>query len=235
MFATAAAAAVPSSCSSSRSSSTSSNTTSPTNAPPNRGANIVVTIRPNDAQCPKLQKTLYLLGTYYNLFVLVDGSSWRSGDSGAVDEGAETSSSSSTVSLSSSLSSPSEDSQIRGFIQKIRSELLNECQVTTDATNNHDENGNGEYKLTSLILPPHRIVFSSTTRGRVAFVRQLHGTELVVEYEDEEGGVTKELERFGFRVLVYPIQTAGEVGGVVDGRTGTTKIQYSALGTFLIP
>jgi len=41
----------------------------PPRAPPDRGANVVVTMRSDDARCVRLQKALYLLGTYYNLFV----------------------------------------------------------------------------------------------------------------------------------------------------------------------
>ena len=145
----------------------------------------VVTIHHADISCEKLQKALFLLGTYYNLFVVVDGS-----DSSLTDE-------------------MKEDT----FIKKIRSELLQ-----------NDENASepgmvNMYKLNSQILPPHRIVFSTTSAGRVAFVRQLHGAELVVDGNEK---VATELERFGFRVIVYP--NAGSDGG-----------STSALGRVLIP
>ena len=41
--------------------------------PPNRGVDIVVTIHHTEMSCSKLQKALFLLGTY-NLFLLIDGS-----------------------------------------------------------------------------------------------------------------------------------------------------------------
>ncbi|KAL3809165.1 hypothetical protein ACHAXA_004664 [Cyclostephanos tholiformis] len=187
-------------------SSSSSSPPSSTNPrpPPNRGANVVITIRHTDVRCVRLQKALYLLGTYYNLFVIVDGSS--------------SSSSSSLIS--------DDDVEMRKIVKRIRSELLNESNdddVVGRTTTNGDDSaiGLGGYVLNSRVLPHHRIAFSSTPRGRVAFVRQLHGTELVVDHDEE--GVTRELERFGFRVLVYP-NVVGDDGN-----------EYSALGKFLIP
>jgi len=151
--------------------------------PPNRGVNIVVTIRHTEISCSRLQKALFLLGTYYNIFLLVEGSG---------------------VAAASG-----KDVEVKEFVKKMRSELLNQGIGGSAADS-------GEYKLNSEIIPPHRIAFSSTAKGRVAFVRQLHGTELVVDFDEN---VTKELERFGFRVLVYP-------------KGGETS---SALGSFLIP
>lgn len=121
-----------------------------------------------------------LLGTYYNLFVLVDGS-----DIGG---------------------SMKEQSEV---VKKFRKEMLNMSEEASEAIS---------HRLNEQILPPHRIVFSSTTAGRVAFVRQLNGVELIVDGEQK---VTRELERFGHRVLLYPKGSKG------DGS--------SALGKFLIP
>lgn len=150
--------------------------------PPNRGANIVVTVYTDDASCDKLQKALMLLGTYYNLFVLVDGSD---------------------------LGGKSMKEQ-REIVRTFREKMIN-------AKNKEQTKAGSSYHLNDQILPPHRIVFLSTTAGRVAFVRQLNGVELVV---DGSTLVRDELLRFGHRVLVYP-----KGGG--DGS--------SALGKFLIP
>ena len=147
--------------------------------PPNRGANIVVTIYPNDASCAKLQKALMLLGTYYNLFMLVDGAAIGT-------------------------KQPNEQ---REYVRNFRQKMLITKNDAPEAS----------HQLNSHILPPHRIVFLSTTAGRVAFVRQLNGVQFVVDMDEK---VTKELKRFGHRVLLYP----GE------GSDGT-----SALGKFLIP
>ena len=148
--------------------------------PPNRGANIVVTIYPDDAKCVKLQNALWLLGTYYNLFVLVDSSHLR-------------------------VSSMEEQ---RNAVRQFREEMVNANKVAEIESS---------HQLNSQILPSHRIVFSSTIAGRVAFVRQLNGVELVVDADET---VTTELERFGHRVLVYPKSEA----------TGA-----SSLGLFLVP
>lgn len=153
--------------------------------PPNRGANVVAAIRHSELSCPKLQKALFLLGTYYNLFVLVD-----SAGASALAGGGE--------------------GEMREFVRRMRSELLNRGSDGSDAKE--------EYRLNAEVLPPHRIAFSSTPKGRVAFARQLHGTELVLDFD---GDVTKELERFGFRVLAYPKN---------DGSSSS-----SSLGDFLIP
>jgi hypothetical protein len=97
-----------------------------------------------------------------------------------------------------------------------------------------------EYQLNSHILPRHRIIVTTTSIGRVAFVRQLVNTELVITYPDDNNvnnnddknndntsssSVISELERFGFRTLIYPTIT----------NTNTTINCYSALGNFLIP
>ena len=173
--------------------------------PPNRGANIVITIHYTDVQCNKLHKILYLLGTYYNLFLLIDGSEYVE------------------------LHQINRDEKVlREFINKLRSELLNNGSKSSSANDEKEGGCDGEecYKLNEQIIPKHRIVFTSTSKGRVAFVRQLHGTELVVDYD--EGNVTKELERFGFRVLVYPREEKKE-------GDGEKRISQSALGKFLIP
>lgn len=93
--------------SSASASSSSSSSFVPFRAPPDRGANVVVTIRRDYSRCARLQKALYLLGTYYNLFVIVD-----------VSSRVEASSSS-----ESSESCPVDESEMRGFVARVRSEL----------------------------------------------------------------------------------------------------------------
>mmetsp|Transcript_21827 Transcript_21827/g.45410 ORF Transcript_21827/g.45410 Transcript_21827/m.45410 type:complete len:331 (+) Transcript_21827:200-1192(+) len=133
--------------------------------PPNRGANIVVTIRYTDVKCKKIHKILFLLGTYYNLFVLVDISGSSCGD---------------------------KIERKKNYAYEVRGELLKSDEIS---------NGGNKFLLSSQILPLHRIVLSSTVAGRVAFVRQMHGVEMVVDSEEK---VATELKRFGFRVLLYP-------------------------------
>jgi len=158
--------------------------------PPNKGANIVVTIHHSDVQCPNLQKALYLLGSYYNLFVLVDASS-------TIVKG---------------------EKEMCDFIKKSRALLLNEDSDISQ----HQQN---TYKLDKRILPPHRVTLTSTVTGRIAFVRQLAGTQLVL---DNDENVTNELTRFGFRTLTYPRIEA-------DGQQHNSAVPISSsLGKFLI-
>jgi len=188
--------------------------------PPNRGRLICVTVHHDEINSSKLQKVLFLLGTYYNLFVVID----RSG-------------------LSSTCG---DEMEMTSVIKTVRSRLLTQeghfgggGDLGANAVAVEEGDGIGsllghrgqgggagkgggtqcereEYKLNSEILPPHRIAFSCTCKGRVAFVRQL-GAELILDYEPS---VAKELERFGFRVVVYPRMSKGK-----------TK---PALGDFLI-
>ena len=174
---------------SSSSSATTAKSTSTPTKPPNRGSNIVITIHHTDVITnsvdSKLHKILYLLGTYYNVFVLVDASDVE----------------------------PKivKDTEVKEYIDKIRTQLY---------TNNNSSNNNSEYQLNKQIIPTHRIIVTTTSSGRVAFVRQLADTQLVIDYDKE--GVVKELERFGFRTLCYPRVEGGGEG-------------ESSLGKFLIP
>ncbi|KAL7461865.1 hypothetical protein ACHAXS_002271 [Conticribra weissflogii] len=165
--------------------------------PPNRGANIgkfpfwnscydsserkdsdlffslvvVVTIHHIDVTCKKLHKILFLLGTYYNLFVLIDVSG-------------------------SSLGNKTESNI--NYANRVRYELFKSNEIDI---------GGETFVLSSEILPLHRIVLSTAVAGRVAFVRQMHGVELVLDSEEK---VATELRRFGFRVLLYPTSSSGE-------------------------
>ena len=176
--------------------------------PPNRGSNVVVIISYGGsavAKCDKLQKSLMLLGTYYNLFLLVDYSQHQQ----------------------------EKEELDRDVVKQFRNDLLN-------VTKNDDESSSLSLpattateadKLNPQILPPHRIIFTTTPEGKIAFVRQLHEAKLVLlgssnkkeEEEDDNNKVKVELERFGFRVVSYPEENSGGDEGV------------SALGQFLIP
>lgn len=60
--------------------------------------------------------------------------------------------------------------------------------------------GSGNELLGPDVLPDHRIVAASTATGRVAFVRQLVRTEVVLDFDIE---VKNQLSRFGYRVIRY--------------------------------
>jgi hypothetical protein len=197
-----------------------------TDRPPGRGSNVVVVIsyRPNVigsandgssggrsiAKCEKLQKSLMLLATYYNLFLLVnvekdDNMKEQNHQGGDYNSNEE------------------EEKRRRDMVRQFRSDLLN--ITNSNSSNNNAYDG---AKLNSQILPPHRIIFTSTSEGQVAFVRQLVDTKLVLLPSSEEGDKVKmELERFGFRVVCYP-ENNGSSGGV-------DATSYSVLGQFLIP
>jgi len=176
--------------------------------PPNRGSNVVVIIPYDDggtvAKCHKLQKSLMLLGTYYNLFLLVDHKQQQK-------EGEE-----------------EKEIDDRDVVKRFRNDLLNvttttnENQSSSSATDTATKKND---KLTPQILPPHRIIFTSTPEGKVAFVRQLHEAKLVL-LGSKEDKVKVELERFGFRVVSY-------LDEKVDGDANTWGV--STLGQFLLP
>lgn len=97
----------------------------------------------------------------------------------------------------------------KNYADEVRGELLKSDEIDI---------GGNKFLLSSHVLPLHRIVLSSTVAGRVAFVRQMHGVEMVVDSEEK---VATELIRFGFRVLLYP--------------TSSTEDGSSSLGKVLIP
>jgi hypothetical protein len=195
--------------------------------PPGRGSNVVVVISydGNDngagggiAKCEKLQKSLMLLATYYNLFLLVN-----------VDNDNE------EQQQQHNSINEEEEKRRRDMVRQFRSDLLN---ITTNANTSIISNGSSSSsnntdegnKLNSQILPPHRIIFTSTSEGQVAFVRQLVDTKLILLPSSEGEKVKMELERFGFRVVCYPDNDDKSTN---NGENGSTS--YSALGQFLIP
>ena len=92
-------------------------------------------------------------------------------------------------------------------------------QALRGGTSN-DESSHSQL-LTPELLPLHRIVFTSTVTGRVAFVRQLQRIELVLDFDPEVKGL---LSRFGHRVIVY--------GGDNDSRSNSSSV--SKLGRALL-
>jgi hypothetical protein len=191
--------------------------------------------------CPKLQKILYLLGTYYNLFVLIDMMPPDAASSDA-DNTDEKKKPSSSLFGGGGGDNEQEVRNMREYIQQIRSILLdqgnNDRGIDSSFSSNH-------YQLNSQILPHHRIAFASTPQGRIAFVRQLASgnnnnspssskkqSEFII---DHDASVKTELERFGFRVLIYPKATTTTTTTASTATTSTSSTITSALGKFLIP
>lgn len=131
-----------------------------TKTPPARGSNVIVCIPSADAGCAKLQQALFLLGTYFNLFLVL---TLPSKDGAGVDEAEK------------------EKEQL----DNLRSQLRG------------SGNDNG---VPIEVLPDHRIVAARTVEGKVAFVRQMHRPEFVLDCDAE---MKTQLERFGFMVLLY--------------------------------
>ena len=132
-----------------------------TKTPPARGSNIVVCVPSSDVGCAKLHQALYLLGTYFNLFLVLSLSSKDgAGGAGSVDE----------------------SDQEKELLDNLRARLRGSGGVPIE------------------VLPNHRIVAARTVEGKVAFVRQMHRPEFVLDCDIE---MKTQLERFGFMVLLY--------------------------------
>lgn len=144
--------------------------------PPNRGSNIVVSVPSSEVDCMKLRHVLFLLGSYYNLFLLI---SLSKGEATANQEKTET----------------DEYKIKKTFMEVIENKLRGTLEKQLDRI------GQNKISLPFDVLPSHRIVASSSIGGRVAFVRQLpKRPELVIDYETD---VRNELTRFGFAVFLY--------------------------------
>jgi len=140
-------------------------TGSRTSTPPPRGSNVIVCIPSTDVSCTKLHRALWLLGTYYNLFLVLCLPQIPKDEGGNVDE------------------SEKERDLMASLRKELRqSGLRDDVGVPTD------------------VLPDHRIVAVRSIEGRVAFVRQMHRPEFVLDFDAE---MKTQLERFGFTVLLY--------------------------------
>jgi len=136
--------------------------------PPARGSNVIVCIPSADVGCPKLQQALYLLGTYFNLFlVLTLSTKDNAGGAAGVGESDK------------------------------EKELLDDLRAQLRGNGNEAHNDNG---VPIAVLPDHRIVAARTVEAKVAFVRQMHRPEFVLDCDAE---MKTQLERFGFMVLLY--------------------------------
>lgn len=131
-----------------------------TKTPPARGSNVIVCIPSTDVGCAKLQQALYLMGTYFNMFLVL---TLPSKDDAGVDE----------------------HDKEKELLDNLRSQLRG------------SGNDNG---VPIEVLPDHRIVAARTVEGKVAFVRQMHRPEFVLDCDAE---MKTQLERFGFMVLLY--------------------------------
>ena len=137
------------------------NTTIP--PPPNRGSNVVITIPQSDIPCLKLQRVLFLLGTYYNLFLMIDTTKKHDDNLGISDDddiGMENTCSTRTQSKKSSVDDNyiKDKKRLNDFILQLRS-----------TTSDDDENSgsNSHCGLSEEVLPSHRIIMTSSVSSRV--------------------------------------------------------------------
>jgi hypothetical protein len=157
-------------------------------APPEKGSTIVISIPSQDLDCPKLRRVLYLLGTYYNILVIIvvdssvsiqEVSNIRNklrGDSGE-DSGENQKQSVATAAAASAAAT----------------------DIASPSAISSSSSSSSSY-LSADVLPDHRIVAASTVSARVAFARQLARKDLILDFDAE---VSEQLMRFGHRVITY--------------------------------
>jgi hypothetical protein len=122
-------------------------------APPTKGATIVVSVPHDQVACDSLRRIFYLLGSYYNLLVIL-----------AVPEPTDVSATE------------------MEHLEQQKKELISRLRGTND-DDDDATTASSTLLLTEAVLPSHRILLSSTIAGRVAFVRQLNRVELVVDFD----------------------------------------------------
>jgi hypothetical protein len=130
-------------------------------APPAKGSTLLVSVPADQVGCHKLQRVLYLLGTYYNVILILGVAS----ESKSVD----------------------------------RAKLIEQLRGATAAGNSKSQQGQSD-ALPSEVIPDHRIILSSTAKGRIALVRQVERVELVLDYDPQ---VEMQLRRFKQKVITY--------------------------------
>ena len=116
-----------------------------------------MTIRSVDAGCPRLTRALGLLGTYYNLYVVL-----------------------SLPPLEGGSGKKPLDKEENEVVQRLRDALRG---GHGKEPRDHEEEEDGILPLE--VLPDHRIVASRSVTGRVAFVRQMHRAGFVLDHSEE--------------------------------------------------
>lgn len=152
--------------------------------PPAKGSTIVISIPAEDVGCSKLRRVLYLLATYYNLLVILAVPSAPSNEE--------------RTELIAKLRGLDDDDK------KKKSSGSSTREATLEASNQ---------LLPVDALPDHRIIVSSTSAGRVAFVRQVSRIELILDFDPEVKSI---LARFGHRVIAYGDDMEDEARDTAD-------------------
>ena len=126
-------------------------------SPPGRGSNIIVSIPASEICCPKLRRVLLLLGTYFNLFLLISLPDEREGGGG--------------------------DNNLKSQEKIYKDDKLkmNELIRVLRGGNNKMSDA-----LPEDVIPSHRIVGTNSISSKVAFVRQLpKSPAFVLDFEAE--------------------------------------------------
>jgi len=151
------------------------------------GATVVVALQPSDIIGPRARlviQFLHSLGLVTNLFVIL------SIDDNLPQEVLHVN--------DSSITSQEEDNLVNNKSAQCSQEKMSvECYASNLRSKLYEEN-----KMNSIdetIIPRHRVVFSSSVAGRIAFVRQLC-PELVIDFDIS---AKEQLKRFGFNILLY--------------------------------
>jgi hypothetical protein len=188
---------------------TTATTTTTTPPPPTKGATIVVSVPHDQVACDSLRRIFYLLGSYYNLFVIL-----------AVPEPPM------DVAISDTT-----DLQMQTLEQQ-KEALVSKLRGTNDTDTMSTDTATATILLSEAVLPSHRILLSTTIAGRVAFVRQLNRVELVVDFD---GLVQVQLTRFGYRVFLYGNGNGGLEQKATTSTTTSTELSIvSGLGAELL-
>jgi hypothetical protein len=157
----------------SSSSATTTTTGSKLKPPPKKGSTLVISIPIATVDCPYQRYGLYLLATYYTVFVILVQSSSSSEALAGLEQR--------RVDAIAALRGDAiyDDSSVPRL----------EAAATVEGC-----------FLSPAVLPTHRILSATTVSGRVAIVRQLQAVEAIFDYDAE---VHSLLTRFGHVVFLY--------------------------------
>jgi hypothetical protein len=128
--------------------------------PPSKGSVVVVSVSSSLCSNKNMHRSLFLLGTYYNIFVIVEMDNEEALDDYKTDKGRT-------------------DKLIADFYSD---------------------------KLSSDVLPHHRIVPTTSMESRIAFVRQLPRCDYVIGNKDDDV-LMQQLTKFGYKVILSKIES----------------------------
>jgi len=151
----------------------------PFDIPGPKGCNVIIVIQEQDIQCAQLPYILFLLGTYYNLFLIID-----------LDQDQQ---STRRINIKHHEGYKTHQHRVQSLIQILRGGMYDDCI--------NDGYKNQSQFLPEDVLPSHRIVTMNTVAGKVAFIRNFPTKiQFILEYDTR---VIDTLVKFGFTILMY--------------------------------